>query len=135
MRGNFISNFDFQKTSQRDIPGKKKAAILFGELDPAAAEGVMDYLNADEKKMLLKAMRKLGTKYNPNNPAEVRDEIQVLETLERFGKVRNIYKDVASERKAFEKVAASPATKIKNVLNDYPDRVASVLSAWLRKDD
>lgn len=130
-----MSNFDFQKTSQRDIPGKKKAAILFGELDPAAAEGVMDYLNADEKKMLLKAMRKLGTKYNPNNPAEVRDEIQVLETLERFGKVRNIYKDVASERKAFEKVAASPATKIKNVLNDYPDRVASVLSAWLRKDD
>ncbi|MDE7291475.1 MAG: hypothetical protein K2N58_05455 [Treponemataceae bacterium] len=126
---------DFQKTSQRNIPGRKKAAILFGELDPAAAEGVMDYLNADEKKMLLKAMRKLGTKYNPNNPAEVRDEIQVLETLERFGKVRNIYKDVASERKAFEKVAASPATKIKNALNDYPDKVASVLSAWLRKDE
>lgn len=130
-----MNGMDFQKTSQRNIPGKKKAAILFGELDPAAAEGVMDYLNANEKKMLLKAMRKLGTKYNPNNPAEVRDEIQVLETLERFGKVRNIYKDVASERKAFEKVAASPATKIKNVLNDYPDKVASVLSAWLKKDE
>lgn len=130
-----MNGMDFQKTSQRNIPGRKKAAILFGELDPAAAEGVMDYLNADEKKMLLKAMRKLGTKYNPNNPAEVRDEIQVLETLERFGKVRNIYKDVASERKAFEKVAASPATKIKNALNDYPDKVASVLSAWLRKDE
>lgn len=130
-----MSSLDFQKTSQKNIPGRKKAAILFGELDPAAAEGVMDYLNADEKKMLLKAMRKLGTKYNPNNPAEVRDEIQVLETLERFGKVRNIYRDVASERKAFEKVAASPATKIKSALSDYPDRVASVLSAWLRKDE
>ena len=130
-----MSSLDFQKTSQKNIPGRKKAAILFGELDPAAAEGVMDYLNADEKKMLLKAMRKLGTKYNPNNPGEVRDEIQVLETLERFGKVRNIYKDVASERKAFEKVAASPTTKIKSALSDYPDRVASVLSAWLRKDE
>ena len=95
----------------------------------------MDYLNADEKKKLLKAMRKLGTKYNPNNSAEVQDEIFVLETLERFGKVRNIYKDVASERKAFEKVSATPAAKVRRALNDYPDRVASVLSAWLKKEE
>lgn len=130
-----MAMYDFQKTSGHDIPGKKKAAILFGELDPAAAESVMDYLNADEKKKLLKAMRKLGTKYNPHNPAEVRDEILVLETLERFGKIRNIYKDVASERKAFEKVSATPAAKIKNALNSYPDRVAAVLSSWLKKDE
>ena len=128
-------NLDFQKTSQRNIPGKKKAAILFGELDSAVAESVMDYLNAEEKKKLLKAMRKLGTKYNPNNSAEVQDEIFVLETLERFGKVRNIYKDVASERKAFEKVSATPAAKVRRALNDYPDRVASVLSAWLKKEE
>ena len=126
---------NFEMTSEKGIPGKKKAAILFGELDPSAAESVMDYLNADEKRMLLKAMRKLGTRYNPNNPDEVHDEIQVLETLERFGKIRNIYRDVVGERKAFEKKMSAPAAQIRNAIDNYPDQVASVLSAWLRKDE
>ena len=121
-------------TSDKGIPGKKKAAILFGELDTAAAESVMEYLNEGEKRKLLKAMRKLGTRYNPNNPSEVRQEIQVLETLERFGKVRNIYRDVAGERKAFEKKMAAPTAQIRNAIDNYPDKVASVLSAWLSKD-
>ena len=125
---------NFEMTSEKGIPGKKKAAILFGELDTAAAESVMEYLNEGEKRKLLKAMRKLGTKYNPNNPAEVRDEIRVLETLERFGKVRNIYRDVAGERKAFEKKMAAPTAQIRTAIDNYPDKVASVLSAWLSKD-
>lgn len=125
---------NFEMTSDKGIPGKKKAAILFGELDTAAAESVMEYLNEGEKRKLLKAMRKLGTKYNPNNPTEVRQEIQVLETLERFGKVRNIYRDVAGERKAFEKKMAAPTAQIRNAIDNYPDKVASVLSAWLSKD-
>ncbi|MCR5046258.1 MAG: hypothetical protein K6A42_06750 [Treponema sp.] len=126
---------NFEMTSDKGIPGKKKAAILFGELDPAAAESVMDYLNDGEKRKLLKAMRKLGTKYNPNNPTEVREEIQVLETLERFGKVRNIYRDVAGERKAFEKKMAAPTAQIRTAIDNYPDKVASVLSAWLKRDE
>ncbi|MBQ9625574.1 MAG: hypothetical protein IJR40_00185 [Treponema sp.] len=125
---------NFEMTSEKGIPGKKKAAILFGELDTAAAESVMEYLNEGEKRKLLKAMRKLGTRYNPNNPSEVRQEIQVLETLERFGKVRNIYRDVAGERKAFEKKMAAPTAQIRNAIDNYPDKVASVLSAWLSKD-
>ncbi|MBQ7620339.1 MAG: hypothetical protein IJS51_09460 [Treponema sp.] len=125
---------NFEMTSDKGIPGKKKAAILFGELDTAAAESVMEYLNEGEKRKLLKAMRKLGTRYNPNNPSEVRQEIQVLETLERFGKVRNIYRDVAGERKAFEKKMAAPTAQIRNAIDNYPDKVASVLSAWLSKD-
>ena len=124
---------NFEMTSDTGIPGKKKAAILFGELG-SAAEGVMDYLNEDEKRKLLKAMRKLGTRYNPHNPVEVRQEIQTLETLERFGKVRNIYRDVAGERKAFEKKMAAPAAQIRTAIDNYPDKVASVLSAWLSKD-
>ena len=124
---------NFEMTSEKGIPGKKKAAILFGELG-SAAEDVMDYLNEGEKRKLLKAMRKLGSRYNPNNPAEVRDEIRVLETLERFGKVRNIYRDVAGERKAFEKKMAAPTAQIRNAIDNYPDKVASVLSAWLSKD-
>ncbi len=126
---------NFEMTSEKGIPGKKKAAILFGELDTAAAESVMEYLNEGEKRKLLKAMRKLGTRYNPNNPSEVRQEIQVLETLERFGKVRNIYRDVAGERKAFEKKMAAPTAQIRNAIDNYPDQVASVLSAWLKKDE
>ena len=125
---------NFEMTSDKGIPGKKKAAILFGELDTAAAESVMEYLNEGEKRKLLKAMRKLGTRYNPNNPSAVRQEIQVLETLERFGKVRNIYRDVAGERKAFEKKMAAPTAQIRNAIDNYPDKVASVLSAWLSKD-
>jgi hypothetical protein len=125
---------NFEMTSEKGIPGKKKAAILFGELG-SAAEDVMDYLNEGEKRKLLKAMRKLGSRYNPNNPAEVRDEIRVLETLERFGKVRNIYRDVAGERKAFEKKMAAPTAQIRNAIDNYPDQVASVLSAWLKKDE
>jgi hypothetical protein len=125
---------NFEMTSDTGIPGKKKAAILFGELG-SAAESVMDYLNEGEKRKLLKAMRKLGTRYNPHNPVEVRDEIQVLETLERFGKVRNIYRDVASERKAFEKRMAAPTAQIRNAIDSYPEKVASVLSAWLKKDE
>ena len=125
---------NFEMTSDKGIPGKKKAAILFGELDTAAAESVMEYLNEGEKRKLLKAMRKLGTRYNPNNPSEVRQEIQTLETLERFGKVRNIYRDVAGERKAFEKKMAAPTAQIRNAIDNYPDKVASVLSAWLSKD-
>lgn len=125
---------NFEMTADKGIPGKKKAAILFGELDTAAAESVMEYLNEGEKRKLLKAMRKLGTRYNPNNPSEVRQEIQVLETLERFGKVRNIYRDVAGERKAFEKKMAAPTAQIRNAIDNYPDKVASVLSAWLSKD-
>ena len=125
---------NFEMTSEKGIPGKKKAAILFGELDTDAAESVMEYLNEGEKRKLLKAMRKLGTRYNPNNPSEVRQEIQVLETLERFGKVRNIYRDVAGERKAFEKKMAAPTAQIRNAIDNYPDKVASVLSAWLSKD-
>ena len=124
---------NFEMTADKGIPGKKKAAILFGELG-AGAESVLECLNDDEKHMLLKAMRKLGTKYNPNNPSEVRDEIRVLETLERFGKVRNIYRDVAGERKAFEKKMAAPTAQIRNAIDNYPDKVASVLSAWLSKD-
>ena len=125
---------NFEMTSDKGIPGKKKAAILFGELDTAAAESVMEYLNEGEKRKLLKAMRKLGTRYNPNNPSEVRQEIQVLETLERFGKVRNIYRDVAGERIAFEKKMAAPTAQIRNAIDNHPDQVASVLSAWLKKD-
>ncbi len=125
---------NFEMTSEKGILGKKKAAILFGELG-SAAEDVMDYLNEGEKRKLLKAMRKLGSRYNPNNPAEVRDEIRVLETLERFGKVRNIYRDVAGERKAFEKKMAAPTAQIRNAIDNYPDQVASVLSAWLKKDE
>ncbi len=124
---------NFEMTSEKGIPGKKKAAILFGELG-SAAESVMDYLNEGEKRKLLKAMRKLGTRYNPNNPTEVRQEIQTLETLERFGKVRNIYRDVAGERKAFEKKMAAPTAQIRTAIDNYPDKVASVLSAWLSKD-
>lgn len=124
---------NFEMTSEKGIPGKKKAAILFGELG-ASAESVMDYLNDEEKSKLLKAMRKLGTRYNPNNPSEVHDEIRVLETLENFGKVRNIYRDVASERKAFEKKMAAPTAQIRNAIDNYPDQVASVLSAWLKKE-
>lgn len=124
---------NFEMTSDKGIPGKKKAAILFGELG-SAAESVMDYLNEGEKRKLLKAMRKLGSRYNPHNPAEVRDEIQVLETLERFGKVRNIYRDVASERKAFEKKMAAPTAQIRTAIDNYPEKVASVLSAWLSKE-
>ena len=124
---------NFEMTSEKGIPGKKKAAILFGELG-SAAESVMDYLNEGEKRKLLKAMRKLGTRYNPNNPTEVRQEIQTLETLERFGKVRNIYRDVAGERKAFEKNMVAPTAQIRTAIDNYPDKVASVLSAWLSKD-
>ncbi len=129
------TRLDFQKvSSSRDIPGKKKAAILFGELG-SAAEGVMDHLTPEEKRKLHKAMRKLGSKYNPHNELEVNDEVQVLETLERFGKVRNIYRDVASERKAFEKKMSTPAAQIRNAIENAPEAVASVLSAWLKKDE
>lgn len=124
---------NFEMTSDKGIPGHKKAAILFGELGSAAA-GVQDYLTPQEIKKLNKAMRKLGKKYNPYNSIEVNNEVQVLETLERFGKVRNIYRDVAGERKAFQKKMATPAAKIRNAINDYPEQVASVLSAWLSKD-
>ena len=124
---------NFEMTSDTGIPGKKKAAILFGELS-SAAEGVMEWLTEKEKSMLLKSMRKLGTRYNPNNPAEVRDEIQVLKSLENFGKLRNIYRDVAGERIAFEKKMAAPTAQIRNAIDSYPEKVASVLSAWLSKD-
>ena len=124
---------NFEMTSEKGIPGKKKAAILFGELG-AGAESVLECLNDDEKHMLLKAMRKLGTKYNPNNPSEVRDEIRVLETLERFGKVRNIYRDVAGERIAFEKKMAAPTAQIRNAIDNHPDQVASVLRKKKKKD-
>ena len=51
MIGMTREQLNFEMTSDTGIPGKKKAAILFGELG-SAAEGVMEWLTEKEKSML-----------------------------------------------------------------------------------
>lgn len=122
----------FTKTSARPLSGKQKAAILFGELG-AGAESVLDYLTPQEKHKLVSAMRKLGAKYDPFDQVQLSNELQVLETVERFGKARGIWRDVASERAAFKKEVMRNEKNAE--LKGKAEDIAAVLTAWLKKED
>ena len=123
----------FSKVS--DVPvrltGGQKAAVLLAELGPAF-EDVMKYFNQFEKKRLCSEMRRLGTRYSPNNMYEVAREQKVLNEAKEFGQFHGIWRNIS---KINMSVRQRQNEDVLNVVASNADKVASILSAWLSEDD
>ena len=114
------------------LKGEEKAAILLGELANAAPR-VMDCLNKKEIRKLSKTMKKLGCRYDPWNPGEVKREVAVLEEAKKYGTYYGIYRDVAAEKRRNES-ASGNSKVIKEIRNADVKDIARVLGAWITED-
>ena len=121
------------------MTGYEKIAVLLGELGNGASDAVLDRLNlsAEQLKKIRKAMKAVrgyGEKvYDPEDPAQVKRELNVLEELKSYGEMRGIYRDVphnglikTSDGSAQQNVAQMAAAD--------PEALARVLGMWLKDE-
>ncbi len=121
------------------MTGYEKIAVLLGELGNGASDAVIDRLNlsAEQLKKIRKAMKAVrgyGEKvYDPEDSAQVKRELNVLEELKSYGEMRGIYRDVphtglikTSDGSAQQNVAQMAAAD--------PEALARVLGMWLKDE-
>lgn len=133
----------FIKTTNENLSGLEKAAILLAEIGPsdnsnydALFEAL--HLSADEIKKLRRAMKKLG-RYAPartnyeDGMKQIQREQSVLKEALAFGKRKGIASNI-SESKRIERIVDQKETsKIQKLVAENPDNVAKVIRSWLDK--
>lgn len=131
----------FIKTTNENLSGLEKAAILLAEIGPsdnsnydALFEAL--HLSTDEIKKLRKAMKKLGryapakTNYEDGIKQIQREQSVLLEAL-AFGKRKGIASNISESQRLSKLVDQDESTKIKKLVAEKPDDVAKVIRSWL----
>ena len=131
----------FIKTTNENLSGLEKAAILLAEIGPsdnsnydALFEAL--HLSTDEIKKLRKTMKKLG-RYAPartnyeDGMKQIQREQAVLQEALAFGKRKGIASNISESQRLSKLVDQDESTKIKKLVAEKPDNVAKVIRSWL----
>lgn len=132
MNGNhFTKQIDF---SRRPLTGKQRAALLFSLLGRDGFESLIPHLTDKEIQQLRKAMKSIKDRIS------VEDDVDVLESLQRYGLATNLWPDNPLPQQRYEKgyfethgQYQPPVQEDKG--NDMKaEDIARVLSMWLRDE-
>ena len=113
------------------MTGYEKIAILLTELGSEASEKILSILNLSPAQMnkISRNILSLGG-YNPKNLLHVQRETAVLEEVKRFGELRGIYREVASQNGGFIMVD-DKLENLKKEVPKSPEDVANLLRSWM----
>ncbi len=122
----------FQKVTAPAIKltGRQKAAILSNALSPSAFKNVAKFLNDEELAALSRAAQSTGITYS------IEKENSVLEQTCNVGARRGFIKLTTLQRiqDEYEQGKAQASAGIAGVTAKDTDKIAQVLSMWLKED-